>query len=292
MKQGCLRQQNLDLTKLIFSWSLDDNYKVEKELEPLDDLINRNSTLNKNAKWKILFSDDFRRSFGKLTSEPVKKSVLNLLLRLSNGWCPERSLGLPHENSAQSLKQFNVEGLYIISTIDIIKDINYVQVIKKIILVVALKNYSKGDKEVSLDSGGGSNYVENSKGSESLLLMKFYLFSNEVVCHLLSEDEVDLPMQLTDEQMDILLFRKNAEVVNDPVHSNPSVLRQLFVTFSPRLCYAVKQHLSDLTSISSNGNSLAEIGLDADNVTSEFSDIPDTFINIPRNIYPLVITFH
>ncbi|GJZ25238.1 UvrD-like helicase, ATP-binding domain, P-loop containing nucleoside triphosphate hydrolase [Tanacetum coccineum] len=393
MEQGCLGQQDLDLSKLIFSWSLDDNYKVEKELEPLDDLINRNSALYKNAKWKlfkyyyfyILFSDDFRRSFGKLTSERVKKSVLNLLLRLSNGWCPERSVGLPHENSAQSLKQFNVEGLYIISTIDIIKDINYVQVIKvwdvlpfeeipkltkrlenifsaytedyisrcteklfeghlavprcweasqEIIRYRHLVN-DEGDKEVSLDSGGGSNYVENSKVSESLLLMKFYSFSNEVVCHLLSDNEVELPMQLTDEQMDVLLFRKSsfitgrsgtgktpilttklfqnekrfcngsegsfegentqfrdAEIVNDPVHCNPSVLRQLFVTFSPRLCYAVKQHLSDLTSISSNGNSLAEIGLDADNVTSEFSDIPDTFIDIPKNIYPLVITFH
>ena len=148
----------------------------------------------------------------------------------------------------------------------------------------------EGDKEVSLDSGGGRSYVENSKVSESLLLMKFYSFSYEVVCHLLSDNEVDLPMQLSDDQMDVLSFRKssfitgrsgtgktsilttklfqnekhfcngsegsfegensqfrNAAVVNDPVNSNPSVLRQLFVTFSPRLCYAVKQHLAHMT---------------------------------------------
>ncbi|PWA91983.1 recBCD enzyme subunit RecB, P-loop containing nucleoside triphosphate hydrolase [Artemisia annua] len=249
---------------------------------------------------QILFSDDFRRSFGKLTSDRVKKLVLNLLLRLSNGWCPKRSLGLPHENSTQSLKQFNVEGLYIISTIDIIKDINYVQVIKvwDILpfeeipkLTKQLENiYSAytGDyisrcteklfernlvvprcweasqeiirfRHLVNDEGDGRSYVENSKVSESLLLMKFYSFSYEVVCHLLSDNAVDLPMQLTDDQMDVLLFRKSS-----------------FITGS----------------ISSNGNSLAEIGLDADNVTSEFSDIPDTFIDIPRNMYPLVITFH
>ncbi|PWA85985.1 uvrD-like Helicase, ATP-binding domain, P-loop containing nucleoside triphosphate hydrolase [Artemisia annua] len=340
--------------------------RVEKELEPLDDLVNRNSVPYKNAKWKILFSDDFRRSFGKLTSDRAKKL---------------RSLGLPHENSAQSLKQFSVEGLFIISTIDIIKDVNYVQVFKvwDILpfeeipkLTKRLENifsaYTEDyisrcteklfqgnlvvprcweasqeiirfrhlvNDEVSLDSGGGRNYVENSKVSESLLLMKFYSFSYEVVCHLLSDNEVDLPIQLTDDQMDVLLFRKSsfitgrsgtgktsilttklfqnekrfcngsegsfegestqfrdAEIVNDPVNSNPSVLRQLFVTFTPRLCNAVKQHLAHMKSISSNGNSLAEISLDVGNVTSEFSDIPNTFIDIPRNMYPLVITFH
>ncbi|GKC17720.1 UvrD-like helicase, ATP-binding domain, P-loop containing nucleoside triphosphate hydrolase, partial [Tanacetum coccineum] len=35
---------------------------TKKELEQLDDLVNGNSVLFKQAKWKVLFSDDFRRS--------------------------------------------------------------------------------------------------------------------------------------------------------------------------------------------------------------------------------------
>ncbi|PWA59878.1 uvrD-like Helicase, ATP-binding domain, P-loop containing nucleoside triphosphate hydrolase [Artemisia annua] len=385
MKEGgCLggsvsEQQNLDFKKLIFAWSIDDNnYKVEKEKESLDYLVNRNSVLYKDAKWKVLFSDAFRRSFGMLTCDRLKKLVLNILLRLSFGWRPKRSLGLCQENSSKGLKQFNVEGLYIVCTLDIIKDIQYEQVLKIPKLTKRLENIlyayteeyinlctenrfegylevpscwpasqvmtrfrhlvsDESHNEVSVNPGGGRNYVENSKVSESLLLMKFYLLSYEVVCHLLSGRQVDLPMQVTDEQMDVILFKKSsfiigrlgtgkttiltrklfqneqrvvnnsvgtyaaennqlreAEVVHDPDNNKPTVLRQLFVTVSPQLCYAIKQHVSHLTSNSSNGNSSAEIGLGLDDVdiTSEFSDIPDTFIDIPGNIYPLVITFH
>ncbi|GKA86759.1 UvrD-like helicase, ATP-binding domain, P-loop containing nucleoside triphosphate hydrolase, partial [Tanacetum coccineum] len=76
-------------------------------------------------------------------------------------------------------------------------------------------------------------------------------------------------------------------VDDDPKISKPSVLSQLFVTVSPKLCYAVKQNVSHLTSSSSR-----EINLDnTDVIPSEFDDIPDTFINIPVKYYPLVITF-
>ncbi|KAI7758200.1 hypothetical protein M8C21_027665 [Ambrosia artemisiifolia] len=165
--------------------------------------------------------------------------------------------------------------------------------------------------------------------------MKFYTLSRGVVSHLLSGKEIDLPMQVTDEQMEIILFGKtsfiigrsgtgkttiltmklfqndqsyrvasegiteaknkqikNVEVVNEPEGSKPSVLRQLFVTVSPKLCYAVKQHVSQLTSISNDGNSPAEINLEDADSTSEFNDIPDTFVNIPVKKYPLVLTFH
>ncbi|PWA86118.1 uvrD-like Helicase, ATP-binding domain, P-loop containing nucleoside triphosphate hydrolase [Artemisia annua] len=310
---------------------------------------------------QVLFSDAFRRSFGMLTCDRLKKLVLNILLRLSTGWRPKRSLGLCQENSSKGLKPFNVEGLYIICTVDIIKDIQYEQVLKvwdilpfqeipkltkrlENILYAYTEQYInrctenrfEGDEshnEVSVNPGSGRNYVENSKVSESLLLMKFYSLSYEVVGHLLSGRQVDLPMQVTDEHMDVILFKKSsfiigrsgtgkttiltmklvqneqrvcndseginkensqfrdAEVVDDPENSKPTVLRQLFVTVSPQLCYAVKQHVSHLTSNSSNGNSSAEIGLDDVDVISEFSDIPDTFIDIPGNVYPLVITF-
>ncbi|KAI3817039.1 hypothetical protein L1987_10826 [Smallanthus sonchifolius] len=186
----------------------------------------------------------------------------------------------------------------------------------------------EGASEASENPRVGRVYVENSKVSESLVLMKFYSLSSWVVSHLLSGKELDLPMQVTDEQMDIILFGKSSfiigrsgtgkttilttklfqneqnfrvasewineaessqfkdvEVLDDFESSNPSVLRQLFVTVSPRLCYAIKQHVSHLTS------SRAEINLEDADSTSELSDIPDTFVEVPVKMYPLVITF-
>ncbi|PWA68458.1 UvrD-like Helicase, ATP-binding domain-containing protein [Artemisia annua] len=308
---------------------------AKKELDQLDDLVNGNSVLFKHAKWKVLFSDDFRRSFGKLMGSRLKKLVLNLLLKLSSGWRPKnKSVDLCCETSSQILKQFKVEGLYVICTIDIIKEVNYIQVLK-VWDILALEEIPKLKKR----------------------LESFYSLSRGVVSHLLSGKEVDLPMQVTDEQMDIISSRKSsfitgrsgtgkttvlttklfqhehkfriasdgiyegessqfrgAEVVNDHQGSKMSGLRQLFVTVSPHLCYAVKQNVSHLTSISNNGNSLAEINLDdtdvittdisnngnslaeinlddTDVITTEFNDIPDTLTNIPIKSYPLVITF-
>ena len=80
---------------------------------------------------QVLFSDDFRRSFGKLTGSRLQKLVLNLLLKLSGGWRPKNiSVDLCCVNSSQILKLFKVEGFYVICTIDIIKEVKYVQVLK------------------------------------------------------------------------------------------------------------------------------------------------------------------
>ncbi|GKA42201.1 UvrD-like helicase, ATP-binding domain, P-loop containing nucleoside triphosphate hydrolase, partial [Tanacetum coccineum] len=355
---------------------------VKKELDQLDDLANGNSVLFKDAKWKVLFSNDFKTSFGKLKCSRMKKLVLNLLLKLSNGWRPKsRSIDLRCKNSSQIIKKFKVEDLYIICTIDVIKEFKYVQILK-VWNVLSLEEIPKmterlegifsaytddytnrctekcvdgnlelpkswvasediirfrkpskceGESEVS----ECRSYVENSKVSESLLLMKFYSLSSGVVNHLLSESEVDLPMEVTDEQMDIISFSKSSfiigrsgtgkttiltmklfqneqnirvasegvtaaessqvrdtDVIDGCDESKLAVLRQLFVTVSPKLCYAVKQQVSQYTSDAHNGNSSAENNLnDADYIASE-SDIPDTFVGIPVRSYPLVITFH
>ncbi|GJU68194.1 hypothetical protein Tco_1254453 [Tanacetum coccineum] len=66
----------------------------------------------------------------------------------------------------------------------------------------------EGDSEASVDPGDGRNFVENKQVCESLLLMKFYSLSRGVVSCLLSGREVDLPMQVTDEERDIILSRK------------------------------------------------------------------------------------
>ncbi|OWM65616.1 hypothetical protein CDL15_Pgr017113 [Punica granatum] len=72
------------------------------------------------------------------------------------------------------------------------------------------------------------------------------------------------------------------------------VLRQLFVTVSSKLCFAVKQQLSQLKSFTCGRNILAESSstdVDFTNKADQFEDIPDSFIDIPHKSYPLVITF-
>ncbi|GKE01780.1 UvrD-like helicase, ATP-binding domain, P-loop containing nucleoside triphosphate hydrolase, partial [Tanacetum coccineum] len=325
-------------------------------------ILGNERTLNNSGSiWKelVLFSDDFRRSFGKLTGSRLKKQVLNLLLKLSSVWRPKnRSIDSCCKNSSQMLKQFKVEGLYVVCTIDIIKEAKYVQVLKVWDVlaldkipnltnifsaytdayirrctekclegtlevpsfwpasqeIIRFRYLSDGENESygSVNSGDARNYVENS-------------LSRGVVSHLLSGKEVDLPMQVTDEQVDIILSPKSSFIIgrsgtgkttiltmkmfqceqkfriaSEGIYEGENsrfrgakVLHQLFVTVRPKLCYAVKQNISHLTSVSSIVNSSAEINLnDTDVLTSEVNDISDTFINIPVKSYSLVITFH
>ncbi|KAI3981019.1 hypothetical protein MKX01_012174 [Papaver californicum] len=65
--------------------------KANKELDQLDNLLNEDSMLFKSASWKVLFSNNFRKSFEKLKSSETQKSVVNLLVKLSNGWRPKKS---------------------------------------------------------------------------------------------------------------------------------------------------------------------------------------------------------
>ncbi|GJZ83321.1 UvrD-like helicase, ATP-binding domain, P-loop containing nucleoside triphosphate hydrolase [Tanacetum coccineum] len=152
----------------------------------------------------------------------------------------------------------------------------------------------KGHNEESVNSGGGKNCVENSKVSDSLLLKKFYSLSYEVVCHLLSGKEVDLPMQLNDEQMDVLLFSKSSFLIGRSGTGKTTILttklfqnEEHFFKGAKRIYVAKSRQIEMLSMWDSSENSFN--GAD---FTSEFNDIPDTFIEIPKKIYPLVITFH
>uniref|UniRef100_A0A803KZ70 UvrD-like helicase ATP-binding domain-containing protein n=2 Tax=Chenopodium quinoa TaxID=63459 RepID=A0A803KZ70_CHEQI len=363
---------------------------IKKELNQLDDLLNKDSILFKSARWKVLFSDNFVKSFSKLPSTRAKKSVMNLLVKLSNGWRPKKIKADPVcESSVQIVKQYKVEGRYIICTNDIMKDSVYVQMLK-IWDVLPLEDVSKlvkrldsiygaftddflscckersleGELEVprtwskSIDivrfksnyaesttaSDGeldGTCYAENAKVSESLLLMKFYSLSAGIVGHLLSDADgkaLDLPFEVTDEEYQIILHPKSSFILGrsgtgkttvltmklyqkeqlhhmaveglvevnkdsgnvDVTHSNgnaasENVLRQLFVTVSPKLCYAIKQHVSHLKSFArKESSSLASDPMDADVIddSEQFSGIPDSFVEVHPKSYPLVLTFN
>ncbi|XP_039054692.1 uncharacterized protein LOC120197159 [Hibiscus syriacus] len=367
-------------------------FDARKEFDQLDDLLNNDSVLFKNARWKVLFSDNFKKSFGKLKSAQTQKSVLNLLLKLSCGWRPKRNVNLSCENSSMILKQFKIESLYIVSSIDILKEQRYTQVLKAWDLLPledisrlvkrldgifkmytdgfichCNEKYMDGHLEVpktwtSLDvvryktlrpdevensstgsASGGGCYLENSKVSESLLLMKFYSLSSGVVSHLLCDHdgrELELPFEVTDHERSIILFPRSTFILGrsgtgkttvltmklfkqeqshllategfDPVTTNSTndvlranrnmgavgrtettQLRQLFVTVSPKLCYAVKHHVLQLKRFVSNGKfSQESASQEADDIdgAAQFKDIPDSFVDILPEAYPLVIT--
>ena len=57
--------------------------------------------------------------------------VINLLVKLSSGWRPKnKNVDSVCESSSHIWKQFKVEGLFIVCTIDIIKELRYKQVLK------------------------------------------------------------------------------------------------------------------------------------------------------------------
>ncbi|WJX69972.1 hypothetical protein P8452_54132 [Trifolium repens] len=81
--------------------------------------------------WKVLFSDNFLKSFKRLRSEQKKKSIIGLLYKLSSGRRPKRiEVDLHCGSSSQMLKQFKVEGLFIVCSKDIVKESRYTQVLK------------------------------------------------------------------------------------------------------------------------------------------------------------------
>ncbi|KAM1067711.1 hypothetical protein ACFX2J_022665 [Malus domestica] len=361
--------------------------EAKKAFQQFDDLLNADSLLFRSCRWKVLLSGNFLESFRKLMSIQLKKSVINLLLKLAGGWRPKKINVQTISGSSSFLRQYKVRGLYVVCAIDIAKELEYTQVLRiwdilpleyipKLInrLDRIFKRYTddfinlcnekclEGNLEVpkcwptSLDvpqfkdlsateidsdfvsdASDGRSYVENSQVSESLLLMKFYALSSGVVNHLLSDregKELDLPFEVTDQEMDIILYRKSTFIVgrsgtgkttvltmklfqNERCHhlahkgcvrsSNSMVepsssatqertLHQLFVTVSPQLCFAIKQHVLHLKRFACGGSDSTEKILidmaDFDEEEFQFKDIKDSFQDIPPDSYPLVITFH
>ncbi|KAH0993366.1 hypothetical protein GBA52_004849 [Prunus armeniaca] len=80
------------------------------------------------------------------------------------------------------------------------------------------------------------------------------------------------------------VFPNNNKVEQSPTGANMCVLRQLLVTVSAKLCFAVKQHVLHLKSSTDS--------IDFEDEEAQFNNIPDSFLDIPPNCYLLFITFH
>lgn len=123
--------------------------------------------------------------------------------------------------------------------------------------------------------------VENVKVSESLILMKFCSLSTGVVnsiIHGCDGGDVGIPFELTEQEKNVVSFDKSSFILgrsgtgkttvltmkifqNEQLHhlacegfhevteskeeTKQDVLHQLFVTFSSKLCYAVRQQFGE-----------------------------------------------
>ncbi|KAF2298180.1 hypothetical protein GH714_016812 [Hevea brasiliensis] len=334
--------ENKELAKAIL--------EVKKEFDQLDDLLNGNSPLFKCARWKVLFSENFRKSFSKLTSVRTKKFVLNLLLRLSSGWRPKKkNVDSVCEKSSQILKQFKVEGLYVLCSIDIVKEeVKYIQVLK-VWDVLPLEDIPrfvkrldgiferqtddfisrcnekclKGNLEVpkigqpllrlsvirilaTVNPGAIQILVllmlhamwrtqrRSGTGKTTVLTMK--LFQKEQQSRMATEGIGEGIGNTSKDACCRNNVENDVKKVEDSVGEAKKIaLRQLFVTVNPKLCYAIKHHISHLKSFASGGKYLVEsssVGIEDIDEIAQFEDAPYSFVDIPSSSYPLIISFY
>lgn len=77
-----------------------------------------------------MFSGSFTKSFKKLEME-TQNLVLLFLSKLANGWRPKRTNSVvSSESSTKMLKQYKIGRYYILCSVDIYKELWYIQTLK------------------------------------------------------------------------------------------------------------------------------------------------------------------
>ncbi|XP_068646917.1 uncharacterized protein [Aristolochia californica] len=163
---------------------------AKHELNQLDDLLNSDSILLKYAKWKVLFSEDFRKSFAKLKSLQTRTAVVQLLLRLADGWRPKSKI-FDFPDSFQLAKFCKLKDLSLVWMVDIAKREDYSQVMK-VWDIVPTTDISKLVKR--LDN-------------------IFGMYTDEYISHCLAkcvEGKMEVPMHWKI-SADIIRFKKNCK---------------------------------------------------------------------------------
>ncbi|KAK2999234.1 hypothetical protein RJ639_022978, partial [Escallonia herrerae] len=98
-------------------------------LDSFETLLFRDGVASEELK-EVLFSDNFRKSFSKLKSVDTKNLSLLLLSKLSSGWRPKSNAGISCESSSNILRKFKVGELYIVCSVDIVKESWFIQALK------------------------------------------------------------------------------------------------------------------------------------------------------------------
>ncbi|XP_031477020.1 uncharacterized protein LOC116248392 [Nymphaea colorata] len=103
--------------------------ETKQELDQLDDLLSEDSVLFMHSRWKVVFSNEFKKSFMKLASLHTKKFIISFLLKLAGGWRPKMWMRT-EESASQLVNHHKIEGLQLVWTVDVIKDSVLVQILK------------------------------------------------------------------------------------------------------------------------------------------------------------------
>uniref|UniRef100_N1QYH3 Putative ATP-dependent helicase n=1 Tax=Aegilops tauschii TaxID=37682 RepID=N1QYH3_AEGTA len=325
--------------------------QVKQELDELDDLLNADSAVFSKTRWKVVLSDEFRKSFTKLKSTQLRKEVLQKLIRLGDGWrTTVKNIDIP--GASHLAKIYKVRNLYLVWSTDVEKtEGRRVQTQGKLEVPMVWHiehDIIRFNKDCNVDAHEEHNLVdtsyamENSKVSESFLLMKFYSLSSGVAKHLLTAtdgSEIDIPFELTDEEQIIVQFPLTSFILGRSGTGKTTVLtmkliqkeqqsliasqglnfdaadlsgvddnnimplknggdsfvKQVFITVSPKLCSAIKDHICGLkrfgTGDVSDQSSILHMHDIMDDL-EEFTEIPDSFRDLPHEHYPLTITYH
>ncbi|XP_044967802.1 uncharacterized protein LOC123427749 [Hordeum vulgare subsp. vulgare] len=363
--------------------------QVKQDLDELEDLLNAESAVFRNTRWKVIVSDEFRKSFTKLKSSQLRREILQKLIKLGGGWrTPVRNLDIP--GVSNFAKVYKIRELHLIWSTDVEKsEGRYIQIIRIWDLlsqqhvartvqrlesvfsmytddyldhcrgvqtlgklevpmvwdvehdIIRYKKDCRVDAQEEHDLVDTSYAMENSKVRESFLLMKFYSLSSGVAKHLLTASdgsEIDIPFELTDEEKVIIQFpltsfilgrsgtgkttiltmkliqkEQQSLIASQGLHldgdylsgldeknivplrnAGESFVKQVFITVSPKLCSAIKNHISGLKRFGSGDVSDQPSILHMHDIIDdqeEFTDIPDSFSNLPHEHYPLTITY-
>ncbi|XP_073363520.1 uncharacterized protein [Aegilops tauschii subsp. strangulata] len=227
--------------------------QVKQELDELDDLLNADSVVFTNTRWKnanhmlfplydafrdmcyfvrcflsymVILSDEFRKSFTKLKSPQLRREILQKLIKLGAGWrTTVKNLDIPgashlakvyKQNVARTVQRF--QNLFSMYTDDYLDHCRRVQTQGKLEVPMvwdvghAIIRYNMDCKVDAHEEHGlvyTSYAMENSKVSESFLLMKFYSLSSGMAKHLLTAtdgSEINIPFELSDEEQVIIQF--------------------------------------------------------------------------------------
>ncbi|KAF7018212.1 unnamed protein product [Triticum aestivum] len=104
--------------------------QVKQDLDELEDLLNAESAVFSNTRWKVIVSDEFRKSFTKLKSSQLRREILQKLVKVGGGWrTPVRNLDVPGVSNLA--KVYKIRDLYLIWSTDLEKsEERYIQIIR------------------------------------------------------------------------------------------------------------------------------------------------------------------
>ncbi|XP_037432798.1 ATP-dependent helicase NAM7-like [Triticum dicoccoides] len=269
---------------------------VKQDLDELEDLLSAESAVFSNTRWKVILSDEFRKSFTKLKSPQLRKEVLQNLIKLGDGWrTTVKNLDMP--GVSHLVKVYKAWDLYLVWSTDIEKTertkLEVPMVWDIVHDIIRYNKDCKADAHEEHDPMDTSYGMENSKVSESFLLMKFYSLSSGMAKHLLTAtdgSEINIPFELTDEEKVIIQFPLTSFIVGrsrtgkttvltmkliqneqqsliasqglnldgadlsgvddnnimSTKNGGESSMKQVFITVSPKLCSAIKDHICKL----------------------------------------------